>query len=38
MFLKLGNMYFAMSEIEIIQMSEDKKTCCIFSVKVKDML
>lgn len=30
MFLKLGNTYFAMSEIEIIQMSEDKKNCCIF--------
>lgn len=30
MFLKLGNMYFAMSEIEMIQMNEDKKSCCIF--------
>lgn len=30
MFLKLGNTYFAMSEIEAIQMSEDKESCCIF--------
>lgn len=30
MFLKLSNTYFAMSEIEAIQMGEDNKSCCIF--------
>lgn len=30
MFLKLGNTYFAMSEIEAIKMSDDKNACRIF--------